>query len=195
MSLDGWAETTVTALASAVYPTGTGATRNEPLPFAGFSAKIGGTPAVNSGLVSVSGGTELAGCRGASAKCVLPLRTDGFYSGGGGVKQEQIYAGGGFVQPTADLDLEFRDRTQVYDRYVSYETVALELTWTGSVDIGSGNFGKLSVIMPYTKINTSEINVPGPQALDNKGSIMAFGDPAGTLPAVQVEYISADTAL
>lgn len=195
MSLDGWAETTATALATASYPTGTGATSNEPLRFNCFSAKLGGTPSVASGLVSVAGGTEIAGCRGAGAKLVLPLRTDGFYSGGNGVKQEQILAGGAFYQPSADLDLEFRDRTQVYDIYAAYSTVALELTWLGKIDIGSGNFGKFSVIMPFTKINTNGINVSGPEALDNKGSLLAYGDPAGTLPALQIEYISVDTTL
>lgn len=193
MSLDGWAETTATALATASYPTGTGATSNEPFRFNNFSAKIGGTPSVASGLVSIAGGTEIAGCRGASAKGVLPLRLDGFYSGGAGVKQEQILAG--FMQYTADLDLEFRSRTQVYDVYAAYSTVALELTWTGFIDIASSNFGKLSVIMPLSKINTSGVNVSGPEVLDNKSSIMAYGDPAGTLPAIQIEYISADTTL
>lgn len=195
ISLDGWAETTATALAAASYPTGTGATANDPFRFNGFSAKIGGTPSVGSGLVSVAGGTEIAGCRGVSIKGVLPLRTDGFYSGGGGVKQEQIMAGGGFMEYTADPDVEFRDRTQLYDVLAAYTTVALEFTWTGFIDIGSGNFGKLSVIFPFAKLVTSGINVSGPGALDNKSAIRAFGDPAGTLPAVQIEYVSADTAL
>ena len=137
----------------------------------------------------------LDACRGASAKGVQPLRVDGFFSGGAGTKQEQLLAGNAFQQFTADLDLEFRSRTQVYDVYAAYSTVALELTWIGFIDIGSTNFGKLSVILPQTKINTSGINVTGPEALDNKSSIIAYGDPAGTLPAIQIEYISADTAL
>lgn len=195
LTLDGWAETTATALATAAYPTGTGATANDPFRFSGFSAKIGGTPSVGSGLVSIVGGTEIAGCRGVSSKGVLPLRTDGWFSGGGGVKQEQLLAGDGFMAYITDLDIEFRDRTQLYDVYAAYNTVALELTWTGFIDIGSGNFGKLSVIYPQAKLDPTGINVTGPSGLDNKTSFKAYADPAGTLPIVQIEYISADTAL
>lgn len=195
VSLDGWAEATGTALATASYPTGTGATANDPFRFNGFSAKIGGTPSVGAGLVSIAGGTEIAGCRGVSIKGVLPLRTDGFYSGGAGVKQEQLMAGDGFMVYTADPDVEFRDRTQLYDVLAAYSTVALEFTWTGFIDIGSSNFGKLSVIFPQAKLVTSGINVNGPAGLDNKSALQAYADPAGTLPIVQIEYISADTAL
>lgn len=194
-SLDGLNEVTNIALATAAYPTGVAATANEPLRFNAFSAKLGGTASVNSGLVSVAGGTEIAGCRAASVKGVQPLRTDGFFSGGAGTKSEQLLAGGGFQEFTSDLDLEFQSRTQVYDVYAAYQTAALELTWTGFIDIGSTNFGKLSVIMPNVKPVTSGINVSGPGGLDNKTSLRAYGDPAGTLPAIQIEYISADTAL
>jgi len=34
----------------------------------------------------------------------------------------------------------------------------------------------------------------GPGSLDNKASIMAYGDPAGTLPAIQVLYENLDVA-
>lgn len=194
-SIDGWDESTATALATAAYPTTAGATGNEPLRFNCFSAKLGGTASVASGLVSIAAGTEIAGCRGASVKGVQPLRVDGFFSGGNGTKQEQILAGGQFQAFTADLDVEFRDRTQLYDPYVAYTTVPLELTWTGKTDIGSGNFAKLSVIFPQAKLMPSAINVGGPGGLDNKTSVVAYGDPAGTLPAIQIEYISTDTAL
>lgn len=194
-SLDGWNEVTATALATASYPADTGASGNEPFRFLGFSAKIGGTPSVGSGLVSIAGGTEIAGCRGVSVKGTLPLRTDGFFSGGGGTKAEQLLAGNGFMAYTADLDVEFQDRTQLYDHLSAYDTVALELTWLTATAIEASNFGKLSVIFPQAKLPTSEINVTGPEGLDNKTSLMAYSDAAGTLPAIQIEYISADTAL
>lgn len=196
MSLDGWNEVTNVALASATYPSGeTVATINEPLRWNCFSAKIGGTPSVGSGLVSIAGGAEILGCRGMSAKGVQPLRTDGFYSGGNGVKSEQILAGGAFQEFTADLDVEYQAKAQLYDVYAAYATTALELTFLGKSDIGSGNFGKLSIIFPKAKIMPSAINITGPEGLDNKTSLKAYGDPAGVLPAVQIEYISPDTAL
>lgn len=189
-TLDGINEVTNTALASASY-----AADGEPLRWNCFSAKIGGTPSIGSGLVSVAGGTEVAGCRGVSVKGVQPLRTDGFFSGGNGTKSEQLLAGGAFQEFTSDLDVEYQSRTQLYDVYAAHTTTALELTWIGKVDIESGNFGKLSVIMPFTKLVTSGINVTGPAGLDNKTSMRAFGDPDGALPAIQIEYISEDTAL
>lgn len=189
-SLDGINEVTNTALASASY-----AADDEPLRWNCFSAKIGGTASINSGLVSVSSGTEIAGCRGVSVKGVQPLRTDGWYSGGNGTKSEQLLAGGGFQEFTSDLDVEFQSRSQLYDVYAAHTTTALELTWTGKVDIESSNFGQLSVIMPFTKLVTSGINVTGPAGLDNKTSVRAFGDPDGSLPAIQIVYVSEDTAL
>ncbi len=185
-TLDGWNEVTGTALASAVYTTGVGATSNEPLRFNCFSAKLGGTPSVASSVVSVAGGTEIAGCRGVSVKGTLPLRTDGFFSGGAGTKSEQILAGNGFQQFSADLDLEFQSRTQIYDIYAAYTTAALELSWVGKIDAGSTQFGKVSVIFPQAKLMPSAINVTGPESLDNKTTVVAYGDPAGVLPAIQL---------
>lgn len=194
-SLDGWAETTATALATAAYTTGTGATANEPLRFNCFSAKVGGTASVATGLVSVAGGVEIAGCRGVSVKGVQPLRVDGFYSGGLGVKSEQILAGSGFQDFGADLDVEFQSRTQLYDIMAAYTTVPLELSWIGKIDAGTSQFGKLSVIFPQAKVPTSNVNVTGPEGLDNKTSLKAYGDPAGVLPAIQILVESLDTAL
>ena len=192
-TLDGWNEATGTALASAVYATGQGATSNEPLRFNCFSAKLGGTPSLAAGLVSVAGGTEIAGCRGVSSKGTLPLRTDGFFSGRAGTKSEQLLAG--FMEYTSDLDLEFQSRTQVYDIYAAYTTAALELSWVGKIDAGTSQFGKVSIIYPYSKI-VSPVgpNVTGPGTLDNKTTIKAFGDPAGTLPAMQLLYENLDSA-
>lgn len=193
-SLDGWNESTGTALATAAYSTGAAATINEPLRFNCFSAKIGGTPSLASGLVSVAAGVEIAGCRGVSVKGTTPLRTDGFFSGGAGTKSEQL--GNGFFDFTADLDLEFQSRTQVYDLYAAYTTAALELSWVGKVDAGTSQFGKVSVIFPYAKIiSPVGPNVSGPGTLDNKTTIKAFGDPAGTLPPFQLLYENLDSAL
>lgn len=195
-TIDGWNQVTNVALASAVYPTGTGATGNEPFRFNNLSIKVGGVASLGAGLVSIAGGTEVAGCRGVSSKGVLPLRTDGFFSGGGGTKQEQLLAGDGFMEYTTDLDIEYRSLSQVYAVLAAYTTFPLEITFTGLIQIDPApHYGKLSVIYPQAKFKTGNPNVTGPSGLDNKASIKAYGDPAGTLPAIQIEYISADTAL
>lgn len=194
-SLDAWNEVTSTGLATAAYSTAVDATINEPLRWNCFSAKLGGTASQSSSVVSVSGGTEIAGCKGVSVKGTQPLRTDGFFSGGNGVKSEQLLAGGQFQDYTADLDVEFQSRTQLYDAYAAYSTLPLELSWVGKVDAGSTQFGKLSVIFPQAKISPSTISVSGPGALDNKTSLKAYGDPAGVLPAIQILYENLDSAL
>lgn len=195
VTLDGWNEVTATALAAAVYSTTSGATINEALRFNCFSAKIGGTPSIGSGLVTVAGGAEILGCRGVSVKGTVPLRTDGFFSGGGGTKSEQLGAGNSFFGASADLDVEFQARTQLYDAYAAYSTQALELSWVGKVDAGTAQFGKVSVIFPYAKLTKSAINVSGPEGLDNATTIQAFGDPAGLLPPYQIVVESLDATL
>lgn len=195
MSLDGWNETTATALATASYSSAVGATINEALRWNCFSAKVGGTPSVAAGVVSIAGGTEVLGCKGMSAKGVLPLRTDGYFSGGNGTKSEQLLAGGQFQQFSADLDVEYQSRTQLYDQYAAYGTLPLELSFIGKVDAGTGQFGKLSIILPQPKIKPSAINVTGPGGLDNKTSFTAYGDPAGVLPAIQILVESLDATL
>jgi hypothetical protein len=195
-TIDGWDISTAIALATAVYPTSVVAPGlNEPLRWNCLSVKIGGTASLGSGLVSIAGGTEVAGCRGVSSKGVLPIRTDGFFSGGNGSKSEQLLAGDGFQEFTTELDLEFQSRTQVYDVHAAYSSFPLEVTWIGKTAIEGANFGKLSIIYPQAKLKTGTPNVNGPAGLEQKPTIKAYGDPAGILPAIQIEYISADTAL
>jgi hypothetical protein len=194
-TLDGWDESTATALATASYVGGINNTINEALRWNCFSAKIGGTASVAAGLVTVASGVEIAGTRGVSVKGVLPLRTDGFFSGGNGTKSEQLLAGDGFQQFTADLDIEYQSRTQIYDVYAAYSSFPLELSWVGKVDAGTSQFGKLSVIFPQAKFKTGSPMVTGPGAADNKASVMAYGSNDGTMPAIQILYENLDTAL
>lgn len=194
-TLDGWDEVTNIALASATYPTGSGATSNEPFRFNCLSAKIGGTASISSGLVSIADGVEIAGLRGVTSKGVQPLATDRFFSGGAGVKSEQLLSGGEFQDFLTDLDVEYQSRAQLYDIMSAYTTVPLELSWVGKIDIGSGTFNKLSIIYPQSKVPTSAIDITGPGALDNKTTLKAYGDPAGLLPAIQIVVENLETSL
>lgn len=189
LTLDGWAETTATALASAAYVAG------ETFGFKGFSAKIGGTPTFGSGLWTIAGGAEIKNCRGATVRGDNGLRLDGFFSGGGGVKAEQLQ--NGHKAYTGDLDLEFADRTQIYDIFSAYTTVAIELAWVG-VDSDGGNFVQLKAIMPFCKLTSPGGNpmVDGPGVLGGRTGFAAYGDPNSlTNPAIQLVYDSRDTAL
>lgn len=188
LTFDAWAETTGTALAAASYPAA------ETFSFKHLSTKLGGTPSLGSGLVSVTSGVEVAGCRGVTVRGSNALRTDGFFTGGGGVKAEQLQ--NGFKTFGGDLDLEFASRAQVFDVYAAYTTTAVEMTWTG-VDADGGNNVRLSVICPFTKLSAPGGNpqVSGPGVLSGPVGFMAHGDAGGTMPAIQVVYDSRDTAL
>lgn len=188
LSIDAWTEVTSTGLAVAAYVSA------ESYSFRHLSAKIGGTPSIGSGLVSVAGGAEILGCRGVTIRGNNSLRTDGFFSGGSGVKSEQLQ--NGFKSFGGDIDLEFASRTQVYDVFAAYTTTALDLSWIG-VDADGGNNVKLSVIMPYCKLTSPGGNpqVGGAGILTAPVGFSAHGDPAGSLPAIQLVYDSRDTAL
>lgn len=188
LSIDAWAESTATALATAAYVAA------ETFGFKQLSAKIGGTPSLGSGLVSVAGGTEIAGCRGVTLRGDNALRTDGYFTGGAGVKAEQIQ--NGFKSYTGDLDLEFASRTQVKDVYDAYTTTALQFTWTGA-DADGGNNVRIEVTYPFTKLTSPGGNPQqsGPGILTAPVGFMAMGDSGGTMPAIQVVIDSRDTVL
>lgn len=188
LSLDAWAEDTVTALATAAFPTGA-----ELFHWKSLAVTIGGTASVASGLTSVTGGVALKGLRSCSVKGTNALVVDRFLAGGAGTKSEQLE--NGFRSYTGELDLEFADRTQVYDLYAADTSTPLVFTWTGAIDAGSGNFNALQVIIPKAKFDTGSPMVGGPDVLDAKTTWTAYGDPAGTLPPIQVMLISAETTL
>ena len=192
-TIDAWGEDTATGLAAAAYPSPTTPNFNELFRWNCFSAKIGGTASVASGLTSVSGGAEIKGCKGVTVKGGLNLRTDAFYSGGNGVKSEQLR--NDFFEFTGDLDLDFADRTQVYDLFAAYTTTVLEFSWIGKQDVGSGQFAKLSLIFPQVKLQKGSPNAGGPGAVEQPVSWKAYADPAGVLPVIQIQYDSTDTAL
>jgi len=189
LTLDAWAEATGTALATASY-----ATSAETFNFKQMSCKLGGTPSLGSGLVSVAGGTEVTNCKGFSVRGNNNLRTDGYFSGASGIKAEQIQAG--FKEITGQIEAEFADRAQLYDIFAAYTTTAVETVWTGTDSDGGSNV-RLSVICPYTKLTSPGGNpqVSGPGTLMGPVGFRAFADAAGTLPAIQITYDSRDTAL
>lgn len=187
-TIDAWSENNGTSLASAAYVAA------ETFSFKHLSVKLGGTPSLGSGLVTVAGGTEVAGCRGCTIRGNNSLRTDGFFTGGAGVKAEQLQ--NGFKSFTGDLDLEFASRTQVKDIYDAHTTTAVEATWVGA-DADGGNNVRISIVCPFTKL-TSPGGSPqqsGPGLLTAPVGFMAHGDIGGTMPAIQVTLDSRDTAV
>lgn len=190
-TLDAWNEITGTALATATY-----VSAYEPYGWKTLTAaQIGATVSLSSGAVTLGTPSTIANCKGITVKGTQPLRTDGFFAGGAGIKSEQLLAG--FQIFEGDLDLEFASRTQIYDAFSGYTSLPLQFTWQSPTDVGTSNFAKIILSLPQVKLTSPGGNaqVGGPGTLDGKTSFRAYGDPAGTLPAIQIIYDSTDTVL
>lgn len=191
LTVDAWNEATATALATASY-----AASYEPYGWKTLSqAQIGTSASLVSSAVTLAGAATIANCKGISIRGTQPLRTDGFFAGGAGIKSEQLL--NGFQVFEGELDLEFASRTQIYDIFSAYTTVPLQFTWQSPTDVGTSNFAKIIVSLPFCKLTSPGGNpqVSDPGTLDGKTSFRAYGDPAGVLPACQIIYDSLDTTL
>lgn len=184
--IDGWNETTGTALATASYPTGAIQFANTQL-----AATIGGTASTTSGVVSVTGSTALAGVRSVKIKGTNPLAADRFFAGGSGVKAEQLI--NGYRSYEVDIEADFVDRTVLYDLYTAGTTTALVLTYTGATAISGSNYPLVEVIIPAAKLTAGGQNVAGPDVVSQKVTLTAVYD--GTNAPIQIRTISADSSL
>ncbi|MEU4595278.1 phage tail tube protein [Micromonospora aurantiaca (nom. illeg.)] len=188
LDLDFWDEDTATALAVDTYPTGW-----EIFSWAGFTATIGGTASTATGRTTIAGGTAIKGLRGISLPFALGLATDRVFAGAGGIKAEQIE--NAMRSYTGELDVEFADRAQLHTLFSAHTTTALQFTFTGKVDLGTGQFPVLRITYPQTKLLTGSPGLSGPDIIPGNTSFRAYADPAETHPAVQIEYESADATL
>lgn len=185
-SLDGWTESTATALASASYST----TQTQ---FSGIhmSVSLGGTPSTSSGKTTISGGSALTGVKGASIKVSNPLATERYYANGAGVKAEQVV--NGFREVTIELDMDFIERTTLYDLYTANTTTALQVTWALPTAITGSYYPTLEFTFPATKLTSAEVTTDGPDLIPQKITATALWN--GTDNFYQVRTISTDAAL
>lgn len=188
-TVDGWAQSTATALASASYLTGM-----TPFTFADCSTfKLGGTASTTSNLMSVSGGTSVATLfKGITISGATPLATERFGLGNSGIKREQIQ--NNWSGLTVKLDGEFTDRTELYDIMIANTTKALEVCFTHG-DAGSSNPFKLGFILPACKIKDATPNVNGPDIVGQSVMLEGYDDEGGSNAPVQVEVIETATTL
>lgn len=187
-TFDGWNWTTATALATAAYLAAL-----ETFDFAQLTVKIGGTLTTSAGRTTIAGNSVLNGCRGVSIKGANGLRTDRRFAGNAGIKSEQLE--NDFRAFTGELDCEFYDRTQLNDVFDSDASTALQFTWLGVADDGSGNKPTLRVTIPKAKFDTGTPEVGGPDIVDDKVTWTAYEEDGGTHPLIQIEYESQDTAI
>nr|SAP16256.1 Phage tail fibers [Nonomuraea gerenzanensis] len=185
LEIDGWDESTATALATATFPAGT-----QVFNFQQGVLKLGGTPSTASGEMTVAGGTAVSTVvTEISIKGENPLATERYGIGQSGVKKEQLE--NDFPTLTGSLSAEF-NRTELYDLLKNNTTTALEFTMTGSL-IASGNFYLISFILPAVKIKAAAPSVEGPDIVQMTTEWEGYDDE--TNAPIQIKIVSTDTTL
>ena len=185
-SIDGRTETTGTALATASY-----VAAQTQFTGANLTVTVGGTASTGSGKVSISGGTTLSGVKGVTVKGENPLATERFYAGSAGVKSEQEV--NGYRTYEIELDMDFVDRTVLYDLYTANTTTPIQLTWALPTAITGSHYPTLEVTVAAAKITNAEVNAEGPDLLPQSVTLLALFD--GTNAPFQIRTISTDSAL
>jgi hypothetical protein len=187
LDVDGWDESTATALATASFVTGA-----EVWNFQQAVLKLGGTASTASGEMSITGGTQVTTVvKEISIKGDNPLATERYGIGNAGIKREQLENDTPTI--TGSLTAEF-NKAELYDVLKANTTTAIELTLTGSaIPTGGGNNNTLSFIMPACKIKEAAPTVDGPDVVQMTTSFEAYDDE--TNAPIQIKIVSAETAL
>lgn len=181
--------TTATTPAGPALATSSYTAANAAFNFTQGALLSGGTVSQAAGVWSVTGGTAVAAVRAVTVKGTTPLAS-GRYFLGSQTKAEQIQ--NAMLQIGGTLDLEFSSRA-VYDQYRADGSAALQLTFTGPV-IGSPYNSTLQFLFPIAFLEDGTTPaVGGPDIVSIQVPFTALTDDVS--PALQVTYISTDTAV
>lgn len=185
LSVDGFDETLVTALATASY------TSANLFNFSQATLKLGGTATTSTGLMSVASGTQVATViKDFSVKFSTPMATERYGLGNAGVKSEQLE--NDIPTITGKFGAEF-SKTELYDPFKANTTMAMEFVQIGAAIGASGSNDTLSIICPAIKIKTATPTVDGPDVVAMDVEWEAYDDE--TNAPIQVMIISADTTI
>ena len=151
LTIDGWSETTATALATPSY-----STTSKVFHFAQGVLVLGGTVSTTGGVASLTGGTTVAAVTGATITGDNAMKTDRYFFGGAGQKAEQIR--NGRMAVTGSLDAEFTSAAAIYDTFAADTATAMRLTFTSTSPAAT-----LEVLMPaiYFDGSTPQVARPG----------------------------------
>lgn len=182
LSVDGKAETTATALATASYLAGASV-----FTFQQASIKLGGTPTTASGETTVSGGTAMATIvKDITISGDNPMATDRYGLGNAGLKAEQLQNNTPTI--TGKLGAEF-GFTELYSVYTAGTPTTLQFTMLGSL-IGGGNNFLFDVIMPMVKLKKAAPTVSGPDIVQMSTDFEAYSNEVD--PVIQIKIVSTE---
>lgn len=186
LTVDGQAEDTVTALATASYLSG-----SRVFSYRQATLKLGGTPTTASGETTIADGVALATvARTFSLSGTTPFATERFGIGTAGLKREQLENG----TPTmmVNLGTEFA-KTELYDVYkAADEPFPLQFTLTGDLIEGAHSF-MFDVILPAVLIKTAPPQVGGPDIVQMGTELEVYDNEVD--PPIQIKIVSDETTV
>lgn len=183
LDIDGWNETTATALASASY---TSAEVFDFTDVASFS--LGGTIGGTTEL-TYTGGTPIAAIvRAVTLKGENPMATERYGLGSAGTKAEQLENGTAII--TGTLDVEYH-KTEWYDPFKANTASSLLLKFTKSAIGVSGEVDTLEFIVPQMRIKKVTPKVDGPDLVKASVEFEVYSNETNN--PFQVKIISADS--
>ncbi len=184
--LDGWDESTATALASASYPTAS----QEVFNFSHCTVLTLGATIAGTTELTASGGTAVASVvKSLSFKGDNALDTERYGLGSTGLKKEQLEAGTPTI--TGSFDAEY-SKTEFYDVFTAGTSTSLLVKFEAAV-LGGADKNTIEFIVPQIYIKKVTPQVSGPEVVKAAVEFEAYQNTAGQNP-FQVLLISADSA-
>lgn len=143
--------------------------------------------AFKSGAITVDA-TPYAYIEGFSLSPSQGMKTDRYFLGNAGVKQEPLPNAKGAASLT--LDAEFHDLT-LRDKFLTGATAAVVLTFTGPI-IASTFAYQVTLTMPYCGVDDAQPAVAGPDVLSLPVSCNVLDPDDATTPPILLTYMSTD---
>lgn len=186
MTVDGWDEATVPALATATYPTG-----NQAFTFANVTSfTTGGTVGVTGGKMAITGGTAVPSViTKMTLKGKASLETTRYGLGNAGTKREQLESD--FFELTGTFDGEF-DVTTWEGVNKTNTTVPLQITTTLG-DAGGGNPYTFDILIPAAKITSAQAPVSDAGLVAVSGEFTVYDPNVSGQSPLQIRIVSTDS--
>ncbi|WP_418063952.1 phage tail tube protein [Pimelobacter simplex] len=182
LELDGWDESTSTALASASYVTA------EEFNFSQCTAfTLGATIAGTTELTASAGSPVTAIVNKLTIKGDNALATERYGLGNGGLKKEQLE--NGIPTITGSFDAEY-SKSEFYDPFKAGTATSLLIRFEGSTLSGTDK-NTLEFIAPEIRIKSAKPTVEGPDIVKATVEFEVYSN--GTLNPFQVKVISGDS--
>lgn len=146
----------------------------------------GGTPTLNSGVVSLVGSSAVGNVKDVSISQTFSYDVGRVFVGGNGFKSEQIE--NGYRIPQGSMTVEWLSSEALYNAYSADTTTSLQLTFTGPT-VSTSNY-LLDIIIPAIKLGGESPKVPGPAVLTQTVPFEGYDDETTT--PLQITYQSED---